>query len=231
MNMAMKNPTTTQIRNFYSSGNSYLNVSFYNNSLSLRFHPFMNKDQNGRDRYDMNNAETTTLSYDKVFALYELTKKIVDDKVQACKLELECNGGKLIFVYNGGGNVPTLTIDKNGRQVTFKFDTTKAEVMENGKKETKYLNTGLGVFMKTLDGYLSGINAERHLNKLTENYVASLQKDGNNNDQRGGYQNKGGYNRNNGGGFKKNYNNSRGNNYNSAQQEPAQSLDDYELPF
>lgn len=230
----MKQPTTTQIRNFYSPGCSYLNVSFYNNGLSLRFSPSTGRDNNGRDHYDMNNAETTVINPEKAFALYELTKNIVDHKIQGCKLEIDTNGGKLTFIYNGGGNVPILTLEKNGKKIEFKFEMSQAEVMVDGKKETRYLNSMLGVFMKTLDGYLSGINSDRHLDKLTENYVASLQKDGKGNNQRGGgYGGKGGgYNRNNGGGYQKKYNGGGSSyNNNNAPVQPAQNLDNYELPF
>lgn len=233
----MKQPTTTQIRNFYSPGLSYLNLSFFNNGISFRFAPFQGQSQNGRDRYDLNNAETTVINYDKAFALYELTKNIVDHKIEGCKLDIDCNGGKLSFIYNGTGTDPTLILEKNGRKIEFRFETTQAEIMKNGQRETKYLNSQLGVLMKTLDGYLSGVNSDRHLNKLTDDYIASLQnKEQNGNNQRGNYQGKGGYQNNRGSGGGGYRSNSGGGNrsYNGggqAPQQPSQNLDDYEMPF
>jgi len=61
-------------------------------------------------------------------------------------------------------------INKNNESITFRFNIHKYEVKENGQVVTKVIQTGLGVFAKILDGYLTGIGADRHLNKVPDNY-------------------------------------------------------------
>ena len=81
----MSNPnnrtqTSTQIRNFYSEGMSYLNMKFYNTNLSFQFYPFTGKDQNGRSTYDTKNGETTTVNFEGAFTLWKAAKDIIDGK-------------------------------------------------------------------------------------------------------------------------------------------------------
>jgi hypothetical protein len=123
-----------------------------------------------------------------------------------------------------------LTLNKANNTIPFKFATQQIQVKENGQFVTKYIESQLGAFGKILDGYLSGINADRHLDKLTDDYVKSINSS-NQPDNQPKFQNNN-YNNftkpsNNNGGYKKNYNNNNyrnnGNWNKNAQQQPMSS--------
>lgn len=227
--------TSTQIRNFYSDGRSYLNISFYNTLLSFRFYPFLNKDNVGKSSYDMKKGQSTTVNFEGAFALYQASKDIIENKIQEINLTLSCPfSASLIFTrkMNQQGKYEThFSINKNGATIDFVFDTTTTQVTVNGKQELKVIESGLGAFMKTIEGYLTGINAERHLNKLTDDYVKNIEQQGQQNQQRTGYQQNQGYKKSYNG-YRKPYgqnNNWKNNNQNRAPQQ-TQGFSDYQLP-
>lgn len=61
-----------------------------------------------------------------------------------------------------------LVIDKNGETILFRFGIHQYKVKQNGQMVTKVIQSGLGVFVKTLNAYLTGIGTDLHLNKLSE---------------------------------------------------------------
>lgn len=203
-NNRQQTSTSTQIRNFYADGISYMNASFFNTNLSFKFYPFIQKDQNGRDVYDLKNGVNTTVNFEGAYALYEAANDIINGKTSELNLPIPCAAGAELTLERKLGQNGLLetwfSISKNNRIIPFKFKTVTYQVKENGQVVTRVIECGLGAFMKTIEGYLTGINADRHLDKLTEDF-ARLQNNnqGNNNSQQ--YQN------NNGGGYKKNYNN------------------------
>lgn len=228
--------TSTQIRNMYSEGMSYLNISFFNTKLAFRFFPFMNKDQNGRSTYDMRHGQNTTVDYEGAAALYLIAKGIIDGNIQETNLPIPCaNGASLAFERKMGmdGRMETIfTITKNNVSIPYKFNTIQCQVKINGQITTKTIESGLQVFVDILNGYLGGINSDRHLDKFTEDYVKSLGENGNVNNQQNqqpqqqnnqprqnnynnNYNNNGGYkrynNNNNRGGYKRYNNNNNGN--------------------
>ena len=73
----------------------------------------------------------------------------------------------------------------------------------------KVFHSGLGVLAKTLDGYLSGVNADRHLDKVLDEYEQTQEGEQQSFYATGNkYQgNNGGYKRENNNGYKKPYNN------------------------
>lgn len=205
-NNQQRTTTSTQIRNMYSEL-SYLNIKFYNTNLSFSFSPFQQRDNNGRIIYDLKNNQLTTVNFEGAYALYQTSKDIIDGKIQECHLEIPCSGNAtLLFDRKPGQNgqmETTFTINKNNVMISFLFQTIAQQVTINGQSSTKIIETGLGVFMKTIEGYLTGINADRHLDKLTDEFAKA---------QGGapqGQQN--GYRQNNGpGGFRKPYNPQQG---------------------
>lgn len=227
--MSQGTQTSTQIRNFYSDGLSYMNMKFYNTNLSFQFYPFTGKDQNGRSQYDTKHGETTTVNFEGAFALWYAAKGIIDEKItELDDLEIPCaSGAKLSmsrhFDQNGYPET-TLTISKNNKVIPFKFNINVLKLKENNQIVTKVIESGLGAVMKTIEGYLTGINSDRHLDKLTEEF-AKLQESRNNSNS--------GNNGNNG--YKKPNNNYQ-NNYNNGQRwQPAQptqqqNLSTYKLP-
>lgn len=61
-----------------------------------------------------------------------------------------------------------LLISKNNRMIPLRFGTIQYRVKEHGQMVTKVIQSGLGGFVKTLEAYLTGIGANLHLNKLSE---------------------------------------------------------------
>lgn len=215
----------------YSEGMSYMNIKFYNTSLSFQLYPFTGKNQNGRDTYDLKNGQMTTVNYEGAYALYQAAKDIIDGKVKETNLSVPCNGASLTLERKLGmnGQMETVfSISKNNMTIPFKFQTIQQQIKENGNITTNIIESGLGAFMKTIEGYLNGINADRHLDKLTEDF-AKLQAANGNNQQP---NNNNGYNKQNN--FKR-YNNNGNRGYQQRQnnwqpQPQAQNFNDYSIP-
>ncbi|MCM1218418.1 MAG: hypothetical protein NC548_28355 [Lachnospiraceae bacterium] len=168
--------TTTQIRNLYSDA-SYLNIKFYNANLSFSFSPFQSKNANGLNVYDMKNNQLTTVNYEGAYALYEVCKDILEEKTQSVHLEIPCSGNAILILERKAGQngqmETTFSISKNNVTIPFVFATTIKQEIVNGQQTTKVIETGLGVFKMTIEGYLTGINADRHLDKLTDDFAKS----------------------------------------------------------
>lgn len=226
MNNAVRTTTSTQIRNMYSPGNSYINIKFFNTDLSFKFHPYIQNDVNGRSQYDDNNAQITTVNYEDAFLLYTTARDILDGKLIEGSVKIPCNNATLTLErkLNNGKPETVFSIDKNNITIPFIFKVCERKVKSNGQTiMTTWVEAGLGAFMKTLEGYLTGINAERHLNKLTDDFV-NAQNQTNNMNNQNSYRgnNNSGYNKkpynnfnkksNYQGGYKQRYNNQNDNN-------------------
>lgn len=189
---SVKTSTSTQIRNLYSEEMSYMNIKFYNTSLSFQLYPFLEKGQDGRSKYDMKNGQQTTVSFEGAFALYQAAKDIIDGKINEMSIQIECLEAtiKLERKPAPDGHMETIFIlSKKNADIPFKFKTQTIQVRENGQLVTKQLETQLGAFMKTIEGYLNGINADRHLDKLTADYTnAAEQRKQMKNPMQGQYQ-------------------------------------------
>jgi hypothetical protein len=196
--------------------------------------PCTGKDANGRMQYDRN-GQLTTINYDGAFALYETIKDIISEKINECNLSIPCNGANLILTRQLGNNgIETiLTLNKANASIPFKFGTQQIQIKENGQFVTKQIESQLGAFGKILEGYLTGINADRHLDKLTDDYVKSInssnqQQDGQQQFQSNNYNNN--FTKPNGNYKYKNNNyrnNNGGNNWNKNAQQ--QSMSTYQL--
>ena len=165
---------STQIRNFYSEGNAYLNVRYYNTNLSFQIYPYAGTDSNNRPVYDMKSSLTTTVGFENAYALYKTCEDIVEDKVQEVLLKVPCMSNASIILERklNQSNIyeSTLSITKNDKMVSFKFATLVQQVKENGVPTTKLIESGIGSFMMTLAGYLVSINASHHLDKVMAEY-------------------------------------------------------------
>lgn len=221
-NYQNRTQTSTQIRNLYSDGMSYLNIRFFNTNLSFSFSPFISKDANGLSNYDTKNAQQTTVNFESAFTLFQTSKDIISGKITECDLPVPCLAGAILNMKRelapDGKYQTILSITKNNVTIPFKFQVTEIKIKENGQQITKNIESGLGAFMKTIEGYLNGINADRHLDKLTEDF-AKLQQGQNNNGNNqqsnqqgnnGNYNNNYRNNNNNGNYYKKPYNNNNG---------------------
>jgi hypothetical protein len=225
-----KQGVSTTVRNIYSDGMSYINIKFYNMALSFSFHKFLNKDSTGRSTYDNQNSLMTTVNWEGAFAIYQLAKEIYEGKnTSPCTMVIPCaSDASLILerrvipmMNNNIQQMETIfSIKKNNEIIPFKFKTIQVQSMENGQPVTKIIESGLGAFAKTIEGYLTGINADRHLDKITESFIKSQESNTNNQYQSSGY--------------KKPWQKKQYNNYNNNQQSwetpNQQNVSTYQLP-
>ena len=210
-NQQQKTNTSTQVRTIYSDSMSYITIKFYNMLLSFNFVPFASKDANGRSTFNTEQGVLTTVNLEGAYALYKTAMDIIDGKVSATSCVVQCNQGITLTLDHSDVSNTTFTVNKNGQLIPFRFATqNRQDKDDSGNMVTRTIQTGLGAFASTLKGYLEGVNADRHLNKLTEdfaktqggqnagqgNHQSSGTWQGGNN-QRGNYQNRGNYNRNN----------------------------------
>lgn len=182
--MVMKNGklVNTYIRTLYSEGLSSIMIGFFNENLSFSFAPCIGKNHSGFDQFDIPKSLRTTINYEMASFLYQLAMSVVNGKYAEQQISgvIHCNNNTtLIFEYkpdqyNQMGSC--LTINKNNEMISFKFKTHIYRVKENGQMITKIIQSGLGALAKTLDGYLTGINADGHLNKLLDD-LESLQNE------------------------------------------------------
>lgn len=227
--------TSTQIRNFYSEGISYLNIKFYNTNLSFKFSPFVSKDPGGISKYDLNNSQTTTVDYEGAYALYEVAEDIIKGKITECNLPIPCAAGATLTIERKigiSGQMETIfSIQKNNVTIPFVFKTINQQVKENGQFVTRVIECGLGAFKETIKGYLNGINSDRHLDKLTDDFAKS-QNQSQNPQQNYGNNYKNNYKKPyNNGGYKKPYNgNNNGyNNQNNQSWGRQQDMSSYNI--
>lgn len=240
--------TSTQIRNMYSDGMSYMNIKFFNTNLMFSLYPFMSKDNLGKSSYDMKSGQSTTVNYESAYALYKTAQDIINGNIQETNLTIPCASGATLILERklaqNGAMETIFSLSKNNMTIPFRFQTISQQVKTNGQITTQIIETGLGVFIKTIEGYLTGINADRHLDKLTDDF-AKLQEgnDNNQNGSNGGFKNnyrgngnyqKRQYNGNNNGGYRKQYNgntnfNNNSNGWNNSQPN-QQDFSSYNVP-
>lgn len=169
--------TTTHIRTLFSPGVSSLTIKFFNSNLSFQLMPFGGKDQRGRDNYDKNRAMMTTVNFEGASALLMFAEDILSGKLQgdSARQEVQCNQAQLIMNWSKAAQGPTteLILNKNGQSIPFTFANATRTTIVNGQPTVQVIETGLRSFCGILDGYLTGINADRHLDKLTEEFAKS----------------------------------------------------------
>lgn len=168
----------TYIRTLYAPEFSYVRMSFFKTNLTLNFVPYLGKDNIGRSQYSQTEFISTTVNYEGAAALYLAATSILDGNKNQVELVLPCsNNVTLIFECKPDENnqmTACLVIDKNNGTIPHRFGTMQYRVKENGQMVTKVIQSGLGVFAKTLDAYLTGIGADLHLNKFSEDEINNL---------------------------------------------------------
>lgn len=105
--------------------------------------------------------------------MYQIASSIFNGNNPETQIKsvFSCNNATLTLEYKPDENnsmYTYLTIDKNSETLVFRFSVHTCKVNENGQMVTKVIQSGIGVFAMTLRGYLSGVNASGHLNKLPE---------------------------------------------------------------
>ena len=171
--MYNKNPyesTSTFIRNLYSLGYSSMRISFYKVNLSLLFQPFEGKNpRTGLSIYNKRGI-MTTVTYEGAAALWKSCYDIIHGSVETLTLVIPCAAGASLTLEKKAPGEIFITINKDNQLIPFKFASQTIKVKENGVETVKIVETGLSVFMKVIDGYLEGTNADGHLNKLGDDF-------------------------------------------------------------
>jgi hypothetical protein len=162
----------THIRNLYSEGFSALRISYFKTNLVFSFIPYTGKDYRGLSQYSTTKFLSTSVNYDAASFFYLIAKQIIEGEATQMWAELPClNNAALIFEHKPDENnqmATYLVINKNNEMIPFRFATHEYKIVENGQMTNKLVQTGLGVFVSILDGYLTGIGADLHLSKLSE---------------------------------------------------------------
>jgi len=162
---------STFIRNMYSKGYSSILISYFKFNLSLLFFPYEGTDQNGRSMYSKKGI-VTTIGYEMAAGLWKAFHDILYDSLEALHLVIPCAGGTILTLEMKAPGEIFLAINKNNQTITFKFASTIAKEKVNGIEVTKIIESGLGAFMKLLDGYLTETGGSTHLNKIGDDLEA-----------------------------------------------------------
>lgn len=199
-NRGGRTSTTTHIRTIVSSGVSCITVKFYNNSLSFQFMPFQGKKADGSDQYDRKNFIMTTINYDSAYAMMQFATNIAENKIEGnqASMVIPCANNTTLALDWKRETGCTFTVTRNNMTIPFNFQRMNINGMKDGQPTTIVVESGLGSFAEIFKGYLQGINSERHLNKLTDDFAKMME---NNNQAKGGFQPRN--NNNNGGGYNK----------------------------
>jgi hypothetical protein len=147
-------------------------MSYYKTNLVFRFAPYDGMDNRGQHKYNKTMFLSTSVNHDAAASLYMLAKSIFDGKDNQVEVVLQCgNNATLTFEFKPDQNsqmTAYLVIRKNNEMIPFRFSTHPFQVQENGQMVTKIIQSGVGVLACTLKGYLTGIGADLHLSKLSE---------------------------------------------------------------
>jgi hypothetical protein len=162
----------TYIRTLYSPGFSYLAMSFFKTNLTLNFVPYIGNDSQGLNQYCRKTHLSTSITLQGAAYFYLTAMSVISEEDSKKQVEsvLQCrNGTTLIFEYKPDQNNQMnayLVIKKNNSAIPFMFSTLQYAANVNSQMVTKVMHADLLVFAKILDGYLAGIGADIHLNKL-----------------------------------------------------------------
>jgi len=142
----------------------------------MRIYPFQNYQENGLSKFSRDSI-FINLSVEDAYTLYAFCKGILDKKITEGELSIKSFNGSVMLVQRvqvEGVYETLITASETDHSVKFLFATREFKKKENGNEVTERIDSQLGAFVKTIEGYLTGINSERHLNKFTDDYVASL---------------------------------------------------------
>ena len=176
---------STFLRNLYSPGFSCILVSYYKVNLSLLFQAFEGTEpRTGWDAYSKRGL-MTTVNYDGAYGLWQACHYIIHSNAETLTATIHCARNATLTIEKKAPGEVFITISKDGQFVSHKFASLTAKVKEEGGVETvEVIEAGLGVFMKTIDGYLSHINADAHLNKLGDDLAQYQEADQQEREQR-----------------------------------------------
>lgn len=150
------------IRTIYSTGLSSLTLSFYKTNLSLSFSPMQLSNYKKENKIYI----STTISDESVATILSFCQAILTGKqTTSMKYTIDCNNQTTLTFEcepNRDRQLQAyLTIEKNRQSTPFMFEIRPCKINENGREHIEFVQTGLIVFSKALEAYLTGIAAER----------------------------------------------------------------------
>ena len=174
MDKNYKKAINTDIRIFYSSESS-LKMSFFNANISFSFCRDFRKNNPGYSQYDSMKYLATTVNYAGAFFLYKTAMSIVNGTNYKNEVVAVLKRGNVALILEYKPNehshmVASLTIDNTKQAISYNFSPHSYQVKEDGRIITKILQSELGAFALTIRGYLTGVGADRHLEKLPADY-------------------------------------------------------------
>ena len=169
----------THLRYLYAPGFSSLRVTYYKTNLVFSFTPYAGKDYQGLDKYSTSKFLSTSVNYDGASFFYQVARQIIDGRTFEIMAKLSCLNNASLLLENKpdkNNQMSTyLSISKNNETIPFKFKVQEYQSRENGRMVTKVIQSGLGTFAMMLQGYLTGIGADLHLSKLSEEDIYNPQ--------------------------------------------------------
>lgn len=150
-------------------------MSFFKTNLTLNLIPYIGKNNVRLSQYSKTKFLSTTVNYEGAAVLYLAAMPSLDGNGSQMELVLPCSNNTVLILEHKRDQdnqmSAYLLFNKNNRTIPLRFGTMQYRVKENGQMITKIIQSGLGVFVKTLEAYLTGIGANLHLNKLSEEYL------------------------------------------------------------
>ena len=153
-------------------------ITYFKYNLSILLQPYTGTDPDtGRSKYGKQGI-MTTVNYEGAAALFLVASDILDGKTaaQEIRLTIPCVADATITlerVQGQDGQMETfLTVAKNNESLAFKFTTHQIKIKQNNQDVVNVVEAGLGAFVMTIKGYLTGINSSGHLNEFGENLEA-----------------------------------------------------------
>ena len=161
------------VRTYYAPGLSSLTLKYFNVYLAFHFAPSLGmKNSLSLEDYCSKTSQSTSINHHGAGTLYLAIKKVLDesDSDKQVEVEIKCNkDAKLIFEYKPDGDNQMrayLTIHKNSKVIPFKFATNEIQIIKNGEKVKKTLQSGLASFYKVVEGYLTIKESENRTGTL-----------------------------------------------------------------
>ena len=156
------------IRTLYSSESS-LSLSFFKTNLSLSFSPL----PSGNYRRENKRYLSTTSSDDTAAVLLSFCNSILKGELSSMMYTINCNNNTRLHFEcvadDRGSTKVFLTIEKNRDRIPFAFKISECRILKNGREQVEYIQSGLIVFSKILEAYLTAIANERQFSAGLDN--------------------------------------------------------------